>query len=95
MENSIDLSEYFLEPKKPDEIEKDLEDLNLSNNYNMPWHKVDPSVSISSEEESSQRFSVCLSCPELIKETSTCKQCGCFMFLKTKLKDAKCPLNKW
>ena len=41
------------------------------------------------------RMSLCLSCPELIKITSQCKKCGCFMNLKTKIEAAKCPIGKW
>jgi hypothetical protein len=41
------------------------------------------------------RISLCYSCEELIKITTQCKKCGCFMELKTKLKDAGCPLGKW
>lgn len=42
-----------------------------------------------------QRYEICKSCPELFKPTRTCKKCGCFMAMKTWLKDAKCPINKW
>lgn len=45
--------------------------------------------------ESEKRINVCLSCEDLIKLTRQCKRCGCFMNLKTKLKDAKCPIGKW
>ena len=24
-----------------------------------------------------------------------CTQCGCFMKVKTRMKDAKCPIDKW
>lgn len=41
------------------------------------------------------RYEICLSCPELIHLTKQCKQCGCFMAMKTKLKAARCPLEKW
>lgn len=46
-------------------------------------------------EAAQKRFDICKSCPELIKLTSQCKQCGCFMKVKTTLEIAKCPLNKW
>ena len=42
-----------------------------------------------------ERFSICKECPELIKLTNQCKKCGCFMKIKTKFKQAKCPLGKW
>ncbi len=60
-----------------------------------PWDIVNPSVSKSSEEESSRRYDICKSCPELIKLTSQCKKCGCFMKLKTTIEAAQCPLGKW
>lgn len=47
------------------------------------------------EDESSKRFDICKSCPELIKLTKQCKQCGCFMAVKVKLKAAVCPIGKW
>ena len=46
------------------------------------------------KDEATHRFSICLECPQLTK-AKTCKECGCFMVAKTKLKDAKCPLGKW
>jgi hypothetical protein len=45
--------------------------------------------------ESDKRMNICLGCPELIKLTHQCKKCGCFMNLKTKLSEAKCPIEKW
>jgi hypothetical protein len=43
----------------------------------------------------SSRIETCKSCEHLIKITNTCKKCGCFMSLKTKLEDAVCPIGKW
>lgn len=31
----------------------------------------------------------------LIKRAAQCKICKCSIFFKTKLKDSKCPKNKW
>jgi hypothetical protein len=45
--------------------------------------------------ESKKRMDICLECDHLIKLTKQCKECGCFMNLKTKLDNAKCPLGKW
>jgi len=42
-----------------------------------------------------ERYETCLGCESLFKLTRTCKECGCFMSLKTWLKDAHCPLDKW
>jgi hypothetical protein len=44
---------------------------------------------------SNDRYEICLACPELIKLTKQCKQCGCVMTAKTKLEKAKCPIGKW
>jgi uncharacterized secreted protein with C-terminal beta-propeller domain len=48
-----------------------------------------------SEDISNKRYSICQSCPELIKLTKQCKKCGCFMAVKTKLSLAECPIGKW
>ena len=45
--------------------------------------------------ESEKRMQTCLGCEHLIKLTHQCKKCGCLMNLKTKLKDATCPIGKW
>ena len=60
-----------------------------------PWHMLDPSVPRVGEEESDIRYAKCLECPSLIKSTKQCKECGCFMAMKVKLKNAACPLGKW
>ena len=45
--------------------------------------------------KSDKRMDICLGCEHLIKLTHQCKECGCLMNLKTKLKDATCPIGKW
>ena len=40
------------------------------------------------------RFEICQSCPELTS-FNRCQKCGCFMVVKTRLKGAHCPLDKW
>lgn len=60
-----------------------------------PWDLVNPNTSWASPELSAQRYSVCKSCPELIKLTNQCKECGCFMSAKTKIEKATCPIGKW
>jgi hypothetical protein len=59
-----------------------------------PWHLLDAENYVEDSVQI-QRYSVCLECPELISLTKQCKQCGCFMGGKTKLKNATCPLSKW
>ena len=60
-----------------------------------PLDLLNPKSEKADENISNERFSICKACPELIKLTSQCKKCGCFMNLKTTLKIAKCPLGKW
>jgi hypothetical protein len=59
-----------------------------------PWQLLDPSNYVDENLEK-ERYDICLSCPELIALTKQCKQCGCVMSLKTKLRNAVCPLDKW
>lgn len=60
-----------------------------------PWDMLNPETEWASEEVAEKRYSICQECPELIKLTKQCKKCGCFMFAKTKLEKAECPLGKW
>lgn len=60
-----------------------------------PWDMVNPNTEWASETKAEERYSICKECPELIKLTSQCKKCGCFMAAKTKLEKATCPLGKW
>ena len=60
-----------------------------------PWDFVNPNTEYAPEELSTSRYEICKSCPELIKLTKQCKQCGCFMAAKTKLNNAVCPIGKW
>jgi hypothetical protein len=60
-----------------------------------PWDLVNPNTEWADEEKAKERFSICQACPELIKLTSQCKKCGCFMSMKTKLEKAVCPIGKW
>ena len=42
-----------------------------------------------------KRFDECKECDYLVKTTSQCRKCGCFMKVKTRLAMAKCPIGKW
>lgn len=48
-----------------------------------------------SKSKAQERLDICKQCPRLFKPTMTCKECGCFMKVKTHLINATCPLNKW
>lgn len=60
-----------------------------------PWDMLNPNEEQASEALSTERYSTCLGCPELVSLTKQCKKCGCFMAAKTKLAKATCPLGKW
>jgi hypothetical protein len=60
-----------------------------------PWHLISPNIEKASEEKAASRLEICNSCPHLIKLTGQCKKCGCFMWAKTRLEAAKCPVGKW
>ncbi len=60
-----------------------------------PWDIVNPATEWADEEKAKERFDICKGCPELIKLTTQCKKCGCFMKVKTKLEKASCPIGKW
>jgi hypothetical protein len=60
-----------------------------------PWDMLNPNIEKLSEEVAQKRLDMCLGCDRLIKITNQCKECGCFMNLKTKLPNAFCPIGKW
>lgn len=60
-----------------------------------PWDLVKLTTEWASEESSSMRYNICKACPEFISITKQCKKCGCFMYAKTKLEKATCPIGKW
>lgn len=59
-----------------------------------PWHVLDKNNNVE-ESVAEARYAICLECPELIGLTKQCKQCGCVMPMKTKVRVATCPLGKW
>jgi hypothetical protein len=60
-----------------------------------PWDIINPNVARAEEQEAIDRYAICLECPSLLGATKQCKECGCFMAVKVKLKNATCPLGKW
>lgn len=48
-----------------------------------------------SEQEAKRRYEICNDCERLFRPTATCKECGCFMKVKTKVQKASCPIGKW
>lgn len=55
----------------------------------------DPSQKKADPELIKERLAICNDCPWLNKTFVKCRQCGCFMKLKTTLQQASCPLEKW
>ena len=46
------------------------------------------------EEILNMRWDLCSSC-EFLTDTNKCVQCGCFMKVKHRLAQARCPIGKW
>ena len=42
-----------------------------------------------------ERMSICKSCVFYFKPTGTCKDCGCFMKIKSRLATSSCSQKKW
>ena len=42
-----------------------------------------------------ERLQICKSCEWYRAVISQCKKCGCIMKFKVRLKNGKCPLEKW
>lgn len=47
------------------------------------------------EQTYNERMNVCNGCESYVKLLHQCRECGCIMNLKARLKKAKCPLSKW
>lgn len=60
-----------------------------------PWDLFNKNIGRVAEAVAEERFKICSECPQLIKLTSQCKECGCIMTAKTKLPNAFCPIGKW
>ena len=60
-----------------------------------PWDLLNPNQPRSAEELHEARLEICRACEFFKPRTERCSKCGCFMKLKTKLENAKCPIGKW
>ena len=60
-----------------------------------PWDLFNKNIGRVEKNMSEKRLNICKLCPEYIKATHQCKQCGCIMNAKVKLPNASCPLKKW
>ena len=66
-----------------EELFEENEFIDLDNTDNAPIHFA------------MERWNICMSCDRLLKVTRQCKECGCFMKVKVRLKNSTCPLGKW
>jgi len=55
----------------------------------------DPRQPRSDKELIESRLAICNTCPWFSKNQQRCRKCGCFMALKSTLKQASCPIGKW
>jgi len=62
--------------------------------FNWDWVKPNIRHIIVPEKVRLERQEICKNCDRLNK-IQVCKVCGCFMPLKTLLKDEECPKGKW
>lgn len=60
-----------------------------------PLDFIKPDTEYAGKELSEKRYSTCQQCDRFFNLTKQCKECGCFMALKTKLMRAQCPLGRW
>jgi hypothetical protein len=60
-----------------------------------PWDLFNKNIGRVETIVAEQRLAICQTCPNFIKSTTQCKECGCIMKLKAKLPNASCPINKW
>lgn len=55
----------------------------------------DPRQPRSDKEIIEARLAICNTCEFFSKRHAKCQRCGCFMKLKSTLKQASCPVGKW
>jgi len=47
------------------------------------------------DEVKEERLSICSSCSYYDPEQERCKECGCWLQLKTSFAASECPIDKW
>lgn len=55
----------------------------------------DPRQPRSDKELIESRLAICNTCEWFHKNLQKCRKCGCFMKLKSTLRQASCPIGKW
>jgi len=84
VEQKKQMQEYVKNNEVTDEEAQSVTPFDLlnSNNY-------------TSKDIRNERYDICKGCEHFFKPIKMCKECGCNMPLKTWLKEATCPINKW
>lgn len=59
------------------------------------WDILNPNIPKTEENLQKARIEICDNCEKFFKPTRQCRECGCFMDIKTKLEQAYCPIGKW
>ena len=60
-----------------------------------PWDLLNGNIGRVSGDIAISRYEICKSCEFITPVTRQCKQCLCFMKIKTTLPNAECPIGKW
>ena len=58
-------------------------------------HQNKDGVLFASEEVAKERLKTCAQCDKFEASESRCRECGCYIPVKSKLILDSCPLNKW
>lgn len=67
--------------------------MNYKSNLKVNWHTDNTGdIPITNRKD---RIKICETCENLLIPAMVCKQCGCFMPVKTWFKTSKCPKGKW
>lgn len=67
----------------------------MSNDDVKPWDLLNPKQPRSSKDLIEHRLEICMACEFYRPNRDRCSKCGCFMNLKTRLENARCPVKKW
>lgn len=59
------------------------------------WDILNPNVPKTEDNLQKARIQICDNCERFFKPTRQCRECGCFMDIKTKLEQSYCPIGKW
>ena len=77
-------------------VSKILADIdNLANTTYQLLDNTFDKMGITDTTKSYERLAICNNCEYYKSSSKKCEECGCYMPLKSKLTNAKCPLNFW